>query len=60
MATRRKGRCLKWAKGRSRCLKRAKSASSGGRRRKRKGKRNCRFGVNKRTGRCLKNKRKRR
>lgn len=34
----RKGRCLKWSKGRSRCLKRAKSKAKGRRKSGTKGK----------------------
>ena len=54
----RKGRCLKWSKGRTRCMRRAKTAkrtlSGLGRARRKK---NCRFGVAKggpRKGKCLK------
>lgn len=49
-----KRRCLKRAAGKTKCLKYAKSSKP---RSKKRGKKNCKYGVNKNTGACLKHKR---
>jgi len=57
----RKGRCVKWSKGRTRCMRRAKPASGSTRRGGRSRRKKCPYGVAKggpRKGMCLKHPRK--